>query len=148
MTEVLKLVMFVLDDIVDELKETQIKRVVQLAYFKTKRENLQNPYDGFFSDSKQIEYFEFKKLLIFIRKQFEYYQMFSLIDVNRGGLVNEEEFLNSIPILNTFGVKLDNPQQIYKDLDHDGSGTINLEEFVEYALKNNLDLDGIPDDDD
>jgi len=74
--------------------------------------------------------------------------MFSLIDVNGGGLVNEKEFLSSIPILNTFGVKLDNPEQIYKDLDHDGSGTINLEEFVEYALKNNLDLDGIPDDDD
>jgi len=68
MTEVLKLVKDVLVDIINELKNSQVERVVQLSYFRTKRENLQNPYDGFFSDSKQIEYFEFKKLLIFIRK--------------------------------------------------------------------------------
>lgn len=74
--------------------------------------------------------------------------MFSLIDVNGGGLVNEKEFNASFPILITFGIVLENPDQIYKNLDKDGSGTVNLEEFVEYALNNNLDLDGIPDDDD
>lgn len=35
--------------------------------------------------------------------------MFSLIDVNGGGLVSEKEFLASIPILEKFGVALDNP---------------------------------------
>lgn len=68
MKEVFKMVTEILDDLLDEIKESKVDRVCQLAYFKTKRENLQNPYDGFYSDTKQIEYFEFKKLLIFIRK--------------------------------------------------------------------------------
>lgn len=68
MNEVLKLVCEVLGDMLDEIKESKVKRVVQLAYFKTKRENLKSPYDGFYSESKQVEYFEFRKLLTFIRK--------------------------------------------------------------------------------
>jgi len=74
--------------------------------------------------------------------------MFLLIDTNSGGLLSQKEFIASAAILVTFGIDLDEPEAVYKQLDKDGSGSINFEEFVEYALNKNLDLDGIPDDDD
>ena len=58
--------------------------------------------------------------------------MFLLIDTNSGGLLSQKEFIASAAILVTFGIDLDEPEAVYKQLDKDGSGSINFEEFVDY----------------
>jgi len=38
--------------------------------------------------------------------------MFTLIDTNTGGLVNEEEFIKSVKVLEKFGVVLTDPLEL------------------------------------
>lgn len=48
MSECLHLVRDQLDDIIDEIGgDKKVERIIQLAYFKTKAQNIANPYDGF-----------------------------------------------------------------------------------------------------
>ena len=50
-----------------------------------------------------------------------------------------------MPTLEKWGVKIANPESEFKKIDKNGGGVIMFDEFCEYAIKKNLDLE---DDDD
>ena len=92
-----------------------------------------------------VEWLEFRILLVYLRQYFEYYAMFCRIDTSDDFKVDINEFKKAVPILEKWGVKITDPNDEFKKIDTNNSGSIMFDEFCEYAIKKNLDLE---DDDD
>ena len=92
-----------------------------------------------------VEWLEFRILLVYLRQYFEYYAMFCSIDTSDDFKVDINEFKKAVPILEKWGVKITDPNAEFKKIDTNNSGSIMFDEFCEYAIKKNLDLE---DDDD
>ena len=92
-----------------------------------------------------VEWLEFRILLVYLRQYFEYYIMFCRIDTSDDFKVDINEFKKAVPTLAKWGVKITDPQAEFKKIDTNNSGSIMFDEFCEYAIKKNLDLE---DDDD
>lgn len=71
--------------------------------------------------------------------------MFCRVDSSDDFKVNLEEFKKAIPTLNKWGIKIENPAAEFKSIDKNNTGSIMFDEFCEYAIHKNLDLE---DDDD
>ena len=92
-----------------------------------------------------VEWLEFRISLVYLRQYFEYYVMFCRIDTSDDFKVNLSEFKKAMPTLEKWGIKISNPEAEFKKIDNNNSGSIMFDEFCEYAIKKNLDLE---DDDD
>ena len=92
-----------------------------------------------------VEWLEFRILLVYLRQYFEYYIMFCRIDTSDDFKVDINEFTKAVPTLAKWGVKITDPKAEFKKIDTNNSGSIMFDEFCEYAIKKNLDLE---DDDD
>ena len=92
-----------------------------------------------------VEWLEFRILLVYLRQYFEYYVMFCRIDTSDDFKVNLQELKKALPTLEKWGIKMKNPEAEFKKIDHNNSGSIMFDEFCEFAIKKNLDLE---DDDD
>ena len=92
-----------------------------------------------------VEWLEFRILLVYLRQYFEYYVMFCRIDTSDDFKVSLNEFKKALPSLEKWGVKITDPSAEFKKIDKNNSGSIMFDEFCEYAIKKNLDLE---DDDD
>ena len=92
-----------------------------------------------------VEWLEFRILLVYLRQYFEYYAMFCRIDTSDDFKVDFNEFKKALPTLEKWGVKIKDPKAEFKKIDNNNSGSIMFDEFCEYAIKKNLDLE---DDDD
>ena len=92
-----------------------------------------------------VEWLEFRILLVYLRQYFEYYVMFCRIDTSDDFKVSLSEFKKALPSLEKWGVKITDPGVEFKKIDKNNSGSIMFDEFCEYAIKKNLDLE---DDDD
>ena len=118
-----------------------LKKVLMRAYQASK-----DKIKGKAKYSKDyVEWLEFRILLVYLRQYFEYYVMFSRIDTSDDFKVNLKEFKKALPTLEKWGIKMKNPEAEFKTIDHNNSGSIMFDEFCEYAIKKNLDLE---DDDD
>ena len=71
--------------------------------------------------------------------------MFCRIDTSDDFKVDLNEFKKAVPTLEKWGVKIADPKAEFKKIDTNNSGSIMFDEFCEYAIKKNLDLE---DDDD
>ena len=92
-----------------------------------------------------VEWLEFRILLVYLRQYFEYYVMFCRIDTSDDFKIDFNEFKKALPTLEKWGVKITDPKAEFKKIDENNSGSIMFEEFCEFAIKKNLDLE---DDDD
>lgn len=92
-----------------------------------------------------VEFHEFRYLLVYLRQYAEYFVMFNRIDSGDDKKVNLSEFKMALPQLKEWGVKIDDPQATFNEIDTNGGGEILFEEFVNWAIKKQLDL---TDDDD
>ena len=92
-----------------------------------------------------VEWLEFRYILIYLRQYFEYYVMFCRVDSSDDFKLNINEFKKALPTLQKWGIKISNAEQEFKSIDKNNSGSIMFDEFCEYAIKKNLDLE---DDDD
>ena len=92
-----------------------------------------------------VEWMEFRIFLVYLRQYFEYYVMFCRTDLTGDHKVDINEFKLALPTLEKWGVKIANPESEFKKIDKNGGGVIMFDEFCEYAIKKNLDLE---DDDD
>ena len=80
-----------------------------------------------------------------LRQYLEYYSMFCRLDTSDDFKINLDEFKKGIPLMEKWGVKIDNPEAEFNKIDKNKGGSIMFDEFAEYAIKKNLDLE---DDDD
>ena len=128
----------------DVLKIPQIfphKKVIARAYKDAK-----NKIKGKAKHSDDyVEWLEFRYLLIYLRQYFEYYVMFCRADLSSDFKIKLDEFKKALPKLEKWGVKINDPAAEFKKLDTNGSGSIMFDEFCEFAIQKNLDLE---DDDD
>ena len=118
-----------------------LKKVLMRAYQASK-----DKIKGKAKYSKDyVEWLEFRILLVYLRQYFEYYVMFCRIDTSDDFKVNLQEFKKALPTLEKWGIKMKNPEAEFKKIDHNNSGNVMFNEFCEFAIKKNLDLE---DDDD
>ena len=92
-----------------------------------------------------VEWLEFRYILIYLRQYLEYYAMFCRLDTSDDFKINLDEFKKGIPIMEKWGIKITNPQEEFNKIDKNKGGSIMFDEFSEYAIQKNLDLE---DDDD
>ena len=92
-----------------------------------------------------VEWLEFRYILIYLRQYLEYYAMFCRLDTSDDFKINLDEFKKGIEKMETWGVKIGDPEAEFGKIDKNKSGSIMFEEFADYAIKKNLDLE---DDDD
>ena len=92
-----------------------------------------------------VEWLEFRYILVYLRQYFEYYVMFCRVDTSDDFKVDVNEFKKAGPTLAKWGVKIGDPVAEFKKIDKNNSGSIMFDEFCEYAIHKNLDLE---DDDD
>ncbi len=92
-----------------------------------------------------VEWLEFRYILIYIRQYVEYYAMFCRLDTSDDFKINLDEFKKGVSKMEGWGVKIDDPAAEFEKIDKNKSGSIMFEEFADYAIQKNLDLE---DDDD
>eukprot|EP01063_Lacrimia_lanifica_P024247 TRINITY_DN3219_c0_g1_i1.p1 TRINITY_DN3219_c0_g1~~TRINITY_DN3219_c0_g1_i1.p1 ORF type:complete len:189 (+),score=113.83 TRINITY_DN3219_c0_g1_i1:69-635(+) len=88
---------------------------------------------------------EFRLLLVALRQMFELWVMFEIIDTGDDRRIDLGEFTKASEQLKAWGVKIDDPEATFKEVDKNGGGQILFNEFVDWAMKKGLDLE---DDDD
>ena len=92
-----------------------------------------------------VEWLEFRYILIYLRQYLEYYAMFCRLDTSDDFKINLDEFKKGLEKMKTWGINITDPEKEFNSIDQNKSGSIMFEEFAEYAIKKNLDLE---DDDD
>ena len=88
---------------------------------------------------------EFRLLLAYLRQYFEYYQAFCRVDKDDDNRIDKQEFLSAIPTIQKWVGPIANPEATFNEIDKNGGGIILFDEFCNWAIKKNLDLE---DDDD
>jgi Ca2+-binding EF-hand superfamily protein len=120
------------------------KKVIMRAFQAAKNANDKKNGPGSFGPDA-VEPCEFRLLLVYLRQYFEIWQMFDQIDTGDDRRVNYEEFQSSLATFEEWGFKVDDPEAEFKAIDKNGGGQLLFDEFAEWALKKQLDLE---DDDD
>eukprot|EP00760_Papus_ankaliazontas_P028629 PhM_4_TR3816/c0_g1_i1/m.91983 len=92
-----------------------------------------------------VEKCEFRLLLVYLRQYLELWQMFDAVDTDDDRRVDFEEFKKALPLIESWGYKVEDAEAEFKKVDADGAGMLLFDEFADWALRKNLDL---PDDDD
>ena len=124
-------------DVLNLPKIFTLKKVLMRAY-QTAKDKIK----GKSKHSKDyIEWLEFRILLVYLRQYFEYYVMFCRIDTSDDFKVDLKEFKKAMPTLEKWGVKISDPAAEFKKIDKNNSGSIMFDEFCDYAIKKNLDLE-------
>jgi Ca2+-binding EF-hand superfamily protein len=91
---------------------------------------------------KFIERIEFRVFLIALRQRYEYFQAFKVIDTSGDGILDISEFIQAKDLLQKWVGLLEDPWEDFRSIDADGSGSITFDEFCDWSIKKNLDLDG------
>lgn len=82
---------------------------------------------------------EYKYLVLYLKQYFHYWQLFDAIDTSDDKRINFQEFKGAIPTLAKWGVKIENPQTSFNQIDKNHGGFILFEEFCEWAIAKNLE---------
>merc|ERR1712215_73683 len=90
-----------------------------------------------------IEFREFRLLLQTIRQFFEYYQAFDRIDTGDDGKISKEEFTSDAlkDILEKWVGPIEDMEEEFDSIDSNGGGEILFNEFIDWALAKDLDID-------
>eukprot|EP01065_Artemidia_motanka_P037933 TRINITY_DN4681_c0_g1_i4.p1 TRINITY_DN4681_c0_g1~~TRINITY_DN4681_c0_g1_i4.p1 ORF type:complete len:841 (+),score=139.65 TRINITY_DN4681_c0_g1_i4:50-2524(+) len=115
------------------------KPAIMCAYKTAKNADASQGADDFVSPS------EFRLLMVALRHYFELWVMFGALDRDGDRRVSYDEFQKALPLLETFGGAVDDPEAAFAAIDADGGGMVLFEEFARWATARHLDL---PDDDD
>ena len=91
---------------------------------------------------------EFRLLLKFLRQYFEYWVAFDRIDSDDDRRISFDEFVQATDKMEAWGIDMSDPGAQWSEADRDGGGKILFVEFVDWAIKKNLDLEDDDDDDD
>ena len=67
--------------------------------------------------------------------------MFLRLDSSGDKRLGISEFKQAVPTLAKWGVEIADPEKSFKEIDTNGGGQVLFDEFVEWALSKNLDLE-------
>lgn len=92
------------------------------------------------ADNATVTPDEFQALLFFLNQYFEYWVAFNRIDSNPNHQISLAEFTAAIPKFSGWGIKVENAEDAFKQVDSNHSGSITFGEFVRWASLNTLHL--------
>ena len=95
-----------------------------------------------------IEKNEFRYFLCYLRQYFEYYEMFSIVNTDGDKYLDLAEFKEAVPTFEKWGVKINDAEKTFRQIDLDHGGKIRFDEFCHWAIKTHLDIDTDDDFDD
>lgn len=113
------------------------KDVIKMAFNAAKKSGAKRSK---FSDD-YIEKNEFRTFLVFLRQYSEYYEMFELIDQQHDRKISFEEFQVAVPIMQKWGIEIDDPKEAFDSIDTSQGGQIMFDEFCDWAINKNLNLE-------
>ncbi|XP_075247975.1 flagellar calcium-binding protein-like [Convolutriloba macropyga] len=88
---------------------------------------------------------EFRVFLTKLRQYFEYYVAFNRVDVNQDNRISYTEFVDAVEKMEEWVGNIDDVDAEFKKVNWNSSSVILFEEFVDWAIVKDLDLE---DDDD
>lgn len=106
---------------------------ITMAYKMTKDTNGKN--------GDYVERPEMKTLMIALRRYIEIYVAFEAIDENNDRRIDLDEFLKAVPVIEGWGVKLGFPTEEFDCMDSNDGEKILFDEFCEWAIKQDLDVE-------
>jgi Ca2+-binding EF-hand superfamily protein len=80
-------------------------------------------------------------MLQYIRQYYEYWVAMARIDTNGDHIVTLKEFEMGVPIMNRWGIFIDQPVEVFKTIDINRNGLINFYEFCKWAIRVKLDIE-------
>lgn len=116
--------------------------IVKRAFNKAK--DMGNKAEGTGSEDF-VEFLEFRLMLCYIYDYLELTVMFDEIDTSGNGIIDPKEFKEALPKIEQWGLKIENADAAFKEIDGNGSGQITFDEFAAWASAKKLDVDGDPD---
>jgi len=126
-----------LDDVFDA--KPAIIRAYQIAKDVTKSKRSDGVGDDY------IEFREFRFFLLSLRQYFEYWAAFSRTDTDGDRRISLVEFVDAKAKIMEWVGPIGDMESEFKKIDKNGGGVVLFDEFVEWAISKNLDLE---DDDD
>ena len=87
-----------------------------------------------------VELSEFRIFLLSLRQYFEYYEAFSRVDQDSDNRIEFNEFLAAQPKIEKWVGSI-NPENEFNAIDKNGGGFVLFDEFCDWAIKKQLDLD-------
>lgn len=91
-------------------------------------------------DDNFIQFAEFRIFLVYLKQYFEYWVLFE----NLGGgnmTLTLDQLKNATSILESYGVKIKDPEKEFKTIDKDGSGKLSFDEFADWAIAKELEIE-------
>ena len=92
-----------------------------------------------------IEFREFRFFLLSLRQYFEYFEAFNRVDTSGDGRISLVEFKDAQDKVEVWVGKF-NAEEEFKKIDTNGGGIILFDEFCNWAISKNLDLEDDDDD--
>ena len=83
---------------------------------------------------------EFRALLVYLKRYIELLVAFNLIDTTDDRRVDRAEFEAAVPLLESWGVHMEDPTKEFESIDSDGGGRLLFDEFASWALKKGLSV--------
>ena len=124
-------------EILKYTEKTMKKEVVKLAYNFVK----DSGYKRTKVSHDFVEKNEFRTFLFCLKQFAEYYDMFHMIEKEENNKITFEEFKNTIPLMNKWGIEVENPKKLFDEIDSNSGGQIMFGEFCFWAIRNNVDLE-------
>ena len=84
-------------------------------------------------------------MLQYLRQYYEYWVAFDRVDTDDDRRISFDEFAKAKDLMQAWGIDMSDPEAMFKECDADGKGMVLFNEFSDWAIKKNLDLE---DDDD
>ncbi|CAM37732.1 putative flagellar calcium-binding protein [Leishmania braziliensis MHOM/BR/75/M2904] len=118
---------------------TRLRDIVQRAFSKAK--SMGNTADDGQESSDYVELLEFRLMLCYIYDYFELTVMFDEIDTSGNMLVSAKEFKAALPRIGEWGVAIEDPDKIFKEIDTNSTGQVTFDEFAAWATGCKLQSD-------
>jgi len=107
------------------------KTVINRAFHAAR--DLAPPVAGFSDD--YIDFAEFRIFLVYLGHYYDLFNMYKNIDSSGDGRLGADEFVQAVPLLQSWGVAgLDDPVESFRQMDADGGGMVLFDEFAHWAL--------------
>jgi len=84
---------------------------------------------------------EFKTFLSYLRHYFEYWGMFSRIDINNDQRVNFQEFEEALQQIKKWGVTVLDSKAVFQEIDVEGLGSLYFDDFANWAILQSIPIE-------
>merc|ERR1712150_379696 len=111
-----------------------LKPAIKEAFKAAKDQDPDDGVEDFF-----VDFSEFRLLMVYIRRYIELYCAFDHIDSGDDNRIDFEEFKAALASLEEWGVKIEDAETAFAEIDENGGGQILFGEFASWAFKQGLD---------